>query len=164
MFIRLDRMTGVAHRTTTLIIGAYVVATVVLLTIAGTTLVLAEGLQRHQLVGLSNTWFVGMVWLSSAVAAIALAYRLRARMLAVAIAGSFLLTAVLIYSWASAIALSGAGAWDVLRGVTGGGLYPIVAVALIVATAALGTMLRNAGSPQPSRPAGAAWRGRIETK
>jgi hypothetical protein len=145
-------------RRQTLIIVIYCAATVLLLTVAAGTLTLVEGRQRLQLVALLNSWFpgtvgvIGLLWLSSALAVSLLAYRLRARMLALAVAGSLLVTAALIYAWAKAIAFSGAGAGDVLKHVTVGGVYPLVAVLVIVGGLALLTLFRRAGARQTRAP------------
>jgi uncharacterized membrane protein len=135
-----------------LVLTIYCAATALLLLVAGSVLALAEGRQRLRLVAELNSWFpgsltvVGLLWLLSAVLAIILAYQTRARILALAIAGSYAVTSALIYAWASTIAFSGAGAWDVLGHVTAGGAYPLAAVFLIVSGGALLTLIRGAGA------------------
>jgi hypothetical protein len=130
-----------------LTIITYVVTTALLLAIAGGSMLLAgdaDRLDRTRLVSQLSPWIPGFLWLLSAVVAAVLAYRMRAAVLAVAIAGSFLLTAIVLYAWADSVAVVGHGAWDQLRGVTGGGVFPVLAVLMIVAGGALLTLMRVA--------------------
>jgi hypothetical protein len=117
---------------------------------AGGILLLAPGGERPTLDSelnrwiAGNMWIVGAVWQLSALAATIVAYRSRARALALALVGSVAVTAALIYAWATTVAFVGAGAWDILRGVTPGGLYPLLALVAIVGCGALLTLLRAA--------------------
>jgi hypothetical protein len=145
---------GAVTRTNAVILTSYCAATAVLLMIAVSVLALAEGTQRLRLVAQLNSWFpgtlrvVGLLWLGTSVFAMIVAYRLRARLLAVAVAGSYVVTTALIYSWASAVAFPGAGAWDVLRGVTVGGVYPMLVVFLIVGALTALTLVRGVRAPR----------------
>jgi hypothetical protein len=91
------------------VLAAYCAATAVLLLMVMSVLVLAEGRDRLRLVAQLNAWvpgslsMVGLLWLVSSVSAIIVAYRLRARLLALAVAGSYGVTTALIYAWASAM-------------------------------------------------------------
>lgn len=131
-----------ARRAQILTIVIYFMATSVLLaTTAGSLLLVEEGQRR--LVFQLSPWIPGLLWPPSAIAVTVIAYRLPAVWLALSVAGSFLLTTLVLYAWASAVAFVGGGAWDQLRGITGGGLYPMVAVLWFVWIGALLTAIRG---------------------
>lgn len=134
------------ERLKTLTIAVYFVVTGVLLAMTIGSLLLIDPDERLRFVSALSPWIPGLLWLLSAVAVTMIAYRYRAVALAVAAAMAFLVTSVALYVWANAVAFPGGGAWDQLRAITGGGLFPILAVLLFVAGGAVVTLTRGTGS------------------
>lgn len=130
---------------------AYLLATLGVLGELGGTLILADGGERTAVFarwGSLYTALIGFAWQTSALLVTAVAYRLRSTRLALVAAGSFLLTGAFAYLWAIDTAYEGAGAWDVLRWITIGGVYPMVAVSLVVGAGAILTVARTSKVPR----------------
>jgi hypothetical protein len=128
------------------VIYGYLLTTLLLLAMTGTSMVV-DGelgrLDRMRLVTQFQPWVIGLLWLATATATSVVALRRSAPWLALAVAGSFAVTSGVLYVWADSVAVVGHGAWDMLRGLTGGGVYPIVVVLIVVVAGTLVTLARS---------------------